>query len=184
MSWLVRQYARRVINVNVNIVIAGIMALGITVVVMSLLTRMGLENKYAITGLTFLVDLVADVLVYYGLHWFANHMPIGLPKRITPAYANLSFLRDATLVQFERAILSPVLYTIALGLQHTLLQMGWGVEAATAIGFGVGIASARSLHTMWMVRQERRAIHRQKAQAAAEPAGVAEPVPESLRRGA
>jgi hypothetical protein len=78
----------------------------------------------------------------------------------TAAYAGLTFMRDATLVQFERAMLSPVMYIAALGLQQRLLHIGWGLEAATTAGFIVGIAMTRTLHTMWMLRAERRAgIH-------------------------
>jgi hypothetical protein len=81
------------------------------------------------------VDALADIIVYFGLHWFANHMPRTRIPRLKPEYQELTFLRDATLVQFERAVLSPLLYVIALGTQNTLLHRGWSVAASTAIGF-------------------------------------------------
>jgi hypothetical protein len=179
MHWLARLYDRRIINVNVNIVVAGIIAMAITVGVMHLANRFGfiedlqgvapnfrahlfgrkfeiIGQKLVISGLTFIVDLVADVAVYYGLHWLANHMPRKKP-RPRSAYTDLTFMRDATLVQFERAIISPILYAFALGLQNALLHQGVGVEKATALGFCAGIAASRTLHTLWMLRQERRA---------------------------
>lgn len=178
MRRLVHWYDQRIVNVNINIILAGALALGITVVVMHALVSLGLENNYAITALTFLVDLVADVGVYFALHWAANHMPRSAPRVVNVAYGRLGFLKDATLVQFERAVLSPVLYIIALGLQHTLLRLDWGVAAATSVGFAVGIACSRSLHTLWMLRQERAA----RARAAARPA-PAQDAP-ALRKGA
>lgn len=179
MRWLAL-YDRRIVNVNVNIVAAGLMAMVVTVGVMHLAERFGVlhaiagwmpdlsipwrgrrvdisGDKLTISGLTFLVDVVADVLVYYVLHWLANHMPRKTRPVRTGAYANLKFMRDATLVQFERAILSPILYAAVFATQNTLLHRGWSVEAATAIGLGTGIALTRCLHTLWMFRQERRA---------------------------
>jgi hypothetical protein len=173
-------YDYRIVNVNVNVIAAGVAALGFTVGVLHLMDRTGalgavtnlvrgrefslpglpfrfMGEKMVIGGLTFAIDLIADVLVYYALHWVANHMP--RPRQVprTRAYADMSFMRDATLVQFERALLSPVLYIAALGLQQRLLHTGWSVEASTAIGFTVGIAMTRVLHTLWMLRAERRA---------------------------
>src|SRR5262245_26294593 len=116
MERLLRWYQRRIVNVNVNIIAAGILALGITVGVMHTLDRtFHFGNKAVISGLTFVVDLIADVAVYYLLHWVANHMPRQTERIINPAYADMSFLKDASLVQFERALLSPLLYIIALG---------------------------------------------------------------------
>lgn len=177
-------YDYRIVNVNVNIILAGVVAMGITVAAMhaaevsGLLERMagwvGRRNfrvwgyelqgeKFVVSGLTFVVDLVADVLVYYGLHWVANHMPRkggrngGRGGGGRGAYADLSFVRDATLVQFERALISPVLYIAALGLQSKLLHEGRSVAFATWVGFTVGLILTRVLHTMWMLRMERRA---------------------------
>ena len=173
-------YDYRIVNVNVNVVAAGIAALGVTVGALHLMDRSGalatvtslvrghefsipglpfrfIGEKLVIGGLTFAIDLVADVLVYYALHWAANHMPRRRQVPPTRAYADLTFMRDATLVQFERALLSPVMYIAALGLQQRLLHVGWGLEASTAIGFGVGITITRVLHTMWMLRAERAA---------------------------
>jgi len=168
MGWFTRLYDRRVVNVNVNIVVAGILAMGITVGVMHMAEEWGvipwldqalpITREFIINFLTFWVDVVADVAVYYVLHFVANHMPRSAPRPKGPGYTELSFVRDATLVQFERAVLSPLLYVIALGAQHALLKAGHSVAYSTAIGFGAGIAAVRVLHTFWMLRNEKRAI--------------------------
>ncbi|MEX2217186.1 MAG: hypothetical protein WD749_00375 [Phycisphaerales bacterium] len=179
MRWLVHLYDRRIVNVNVNIVIAGLMALGITTLVVHYADASGLiqavvgrvpdvrftllgvrvaitGQSLVINGLTLGVDALADIIVYFFLHWFANTMPRKRIPRLRPEYQELTFLRDATLVQFERAVLSPLLYVIALGTQSALLHQGYSVAAATSIGLALGIVTARLLHTMWMLRQERR----------------------------
>lgn len=191
MGLLGRLYRRRVVNVNVNIVFAGLMAMAVTVGVMHLADASGLlatlkgrvpdlhltlfgrtfrivGQKLVISGITFFVDMIADVTVYYGLHFVANHLPRKFGFVATGAHAHLSFMRDATLVQFERAVLSPLLYTVALGTQNTLLHQGWSVESATAIGLGSGIALTRCIHTLWMLHQERRAAAKTAAASAAE----------------
>jgi len=189
MTWLRAFYSRRIVNVNVNVVVAGVFALLITIGVMHLADRWGLiarmqgfapdfnfdlmgrrfeleGHKFVISGLTFVVDIIADVLVYYGLHWLANHMPAQKSNCAkNPAYADLSFMRDASLVQFERAIISPLLYVVALGLQNTLMHKGVSIERATAAGFALGILVSRLVHTLWMLRQERRALVRLKTAA-------------------
>lgn len=167
MDWLATWYSKRIVNVNVNILLAGVLALGVTVIAMHaaetsglverLASLLGVNFKLIVGGLTFIVDLVADLAVYYFLHWYANHGPRRLQLRIDPAYAHLSFMQDATKVQLERLTLSPILYIIALGGQHLLLHADFSVGAATAIGFAAGLATTRTLHTFWMLAEMRRA---------------------------
>lgn len=171
MHRLARWYAQRIVNVNVNIVVAGIAALGITVAVMHPLEllgfhhwverKTGLDHKLAVGGLTFLVDLVADIVVYFALHWLANHWPgRASPKILKPQHAHPTFMRDATMVQVQRMVLGPLFYMTALGTQHAMLRAQFSVAASTAVGFGLGLVFTRVLHTMWMLRQERRLVQR------------------------
>ncbi len=150
MRSLGRLYSRRIVNVNVNIVAAGLLALGPLTLTVYIATRhLGLTNRLGIAALTFTADLVYDVIIYYALHWLANHSPL---RRLHPGRpARPSFFRDASLVQFERAILSPILYTVAIGLQQWLMHGGMSPERATAISFSVGILTSRILHTIWMI---------------------------------
>lgn len=180
MRRLARWYDNRIVNVNVNILAAGAVALVFTSGFMHLLERTGAlaamtrfvgdrhfhvpwthsvvdADKLLVGGFTFIVDLIADVAVYYGLHWVANHMPRSVPRAKPAAYANLSFIRDASLVQFERALLSPILYIAALGIQGSMMHDGHGVGVSTAAGFAVGLLVSRTLHTLWMLAAQRRA---------------------------
>lgn len=170
MEFLLRWYSRRIVNVNVNIIIAGAVALFATGGIMHALVELGLPShrKFLVGAITFFVDLVVDVGVYYALHWIANHMPRMTAYIINPAYANQSFIRGATLVQFERALLSPLLYVFALSLQHWALHSGHSVFFATTVGFAIGITITRVLHTIWMLYSERRAAQRHAERSGAE----------------
>lgn len=178
MRFLAELYSRRIVNVNVNVVLAGLLALPPTVLVVYLSRHLGVtdDQAFLITAITFFADIVFDVAIYFALHWLANHMP-RRSKWIHPAYEGLSFVRDATLVQFERAVISPLLYCVALGLQHYLMLMGSSRERATVIGFIVGIAVARVIHTLWMLRNERRAMAKVSGRNQQPPAQQDRPAP-------
>ncbi|MCC6677298.1 MAG: hypothetical protein IT436_09145 [Phycisphaerales bacterium] len=176
MVFLARLYARRIVNINVNIILAGTLAMGLTLIPVYF-SRRFTDHKATIMAVTFLSDIIFDVVIYYALHWLANHMP---KRRRQPgvAIADLSFLKDASLVQFERALLAPVYYGVAMSTQYLLLHPHttgplasfirlltgqppdvpavFSREAATATALMFGIMSTRILHTIWMVRQERR----------------------------
>jgi len=171
-------YDKRIVNVNVNVILAGGIALVITLAALRLLESTGTVSwlvshvsavklslfgyqlkpeTFVLNALTLVIDIIADVLVYYLLHWIANHMPRKRAAMAPLAYADLSFMRDASLVQFERALLSPVLYVIALLTQNKLLHEGFSLTVSTSVGFAIGLAFSRTLHTIWMIRAERRA---------------------------
>ncbi len=164
MMWLGRVYGRRIVNVNLNVVLAGSVALLPTIWIVSLTRDLGIDNKLAITAITFVSDLVFDVVIYFALHWLANHLPRRWGSVSSHAYQHLSFIRDASLVQFERMLMAPVLYTVALGLQNFLMHDGISREWATVWGFAIGLAITRCMHTFWMLRAEGRAKKR-KAEA-------------------
>lgn len=157
MSWLARIYGRRVVNVNVNILLAGALALGPTLWIVSLTRDWGVHNALAITAITFVADVVFDVAIYYLLHWLANHLPRRWGRVTSAAHAHLSFVADATLVQAQRFVLAPILYVVALGTQYVLIHQGTSREWATLIGFGLGLLITRTIHTFWMLREARRA---------------------------
>jgi putative flippase GtrA len=167
MSWFQRWYARRIVNVNVNILLAGALAIAFMYAVMYVLHKLGIDQhvadrlkvnvKLVNVTLSFLIDVVADVSVYYFLHWYANHAPGKLGgKLINPEYSDLTLMQDATKVQLERIVLSPILYGIALGGQFVLPQwFAISPPKAAAISFAAGVIIARVLHTVWMLREQR-----------------------------
>lgn len=184
--WLGRHYANRIVNVNVNILLAGLLALAPTLLVVRLvenLLRSGVVNsaklhmgdKAIISAATLIADILFDVTIYFVLHWIANHSGVFAKMRMRSVTAQVQrhearlediadaaaksvpFFKDATKVQFERMILSPLLYLLFLGTQFLLMTVKHVPPVwATIIGFSVGILTVRTLHTLWMLRCERR----------------------------
>ncbi|MCC6660383.1 MAG: hypothetical protein IT437_05810 [Phycisphaerales bacterium] len=167
-------YARRIVNVNVNIVAAGLISITLVTGVVHLARRWWLEegDYWLVSGVTFAADIVLDVAIYFFLHWWANHCG---PRRYTTGellHADLTYFKSVTLVQFERAALSPLLYAIALVLQQVMMRHGVSEELATAVSLLAGVGATRVLHTMWMLEQERRARARLRTGPAAAPQAV------------
>lgn len=153
-------YARRIVNVNVNVIVAGVLALMPVLLIVKGYHRLGLPNAW-LPAVTFVADVVCDVAIYYGLHWLSNHAPIMRRERLeTLAYAatvdHVPFFKDATIVQVQRMVLSPVLYGLWLGAQWVLVHdFGWHPVTATAVGFALGVGIARTMHTIWMLWEMR-----------------------------
>jgi hypothetical protein len=76
-QWLRRQYAKRVVNINVNITVASLAAIVGTVVVVHFSRYLGVEDsdKTLIMVITFVADWLIDLFVAVTLHWLANHWP-------------------------------------------------------------------------------------------------------------
>lgn len=156
MVLVARLYARRIININVNIVLAGVLAGGLTLIPVHMTRRVGIDNPWAIKAIALAADICFDVVIYYLLHWVANHTwnPYRKARAGEP---KLSFLRDATLVQFERALLAPAYYGVMLGVLSVAMHVyGAGREWATIVAVLAGLAITRAMHTAWMIRRTRR----------------------------
>lgn len=163
-------YARRIVNVNINILAAGMLALVPVAACVHVIHKTELvTNTWWITAITFGLDIIFDFSIYFVLHYLANHGPLRVLVSANPAYRGLSFLHDAGIVQVQRAILSPLLYIIWLGVQKYLLhyELANGFWATIAGGV-LGIGTSRVLHTIWMLQDERRhALQRAQAGAVA-----------------
>jgi predicted secreted protein len=190
-----RWYSRRIINVNVNIIAAGLLALLPVLACVKLMEHflatpaaadreiLQTHHKLIISATTFLSDVIFDVVIYYFLHWMANHAPLLNKHRqeqidaiADAAVESSPFFRDATRVQIQRAVLSPLLYLLWLGTQFIMMQVyGFGVGWSTVGGFVIGVSVARTLHTYWMLKEER-------ARNAAIAMGRLEKMPEERRK--
>lgn len=167
-------YARRIVNVNINVVAAGLLAL-VPVLICVKLTewalsrgivdgdRLHVSDKVLIGVVTFVADIIFDVAIYYALHWLANHAPWLKADRLhqieavaEAAVESSPFFKDATRVQVQRMVLSPLLYVLWIGTQQALMHThSFPTSWATVIGFCVGVGTARTLHTYWMIGEER-----------------------------
>ncbi len=191
---VVAWYAKRIVNVNINIILAGILALGPVLVCVKfaeyLLSsglvknqRLHAHHHTVISAVTLVSDIIFDVGIYFVLHWLANHagkrIPVVVEQRIEgvadAAAESVPFFKDAAKVQLQRAVLSPLLYILWLGSQFVFMNVfEWSAVWATVGGFCIALGVVRTLHTFWMLREERRVRDRC---AAAQPAKCCDALP-------
>lgn len=71
------QYRRRLININVNITVASVLAaIGGTIVIhFTRYIGVGPDDKTLLIIITLAADWLIDLVVAVGLHWVANHWP-------------------------------------------------------------------------------------------------------------
>ncbi|MEM9064208.1 MAG: hypothetical protein AAGB51_01825 [Planctomycetota bacterium] len=176
---LFRLYQRkRIININVNIATAGLTAIAIGAGVVWIFKKAfpGLPT-YAYTTTGLIADVIIDVGLYFALHWAANHWrPVKgrteKEKRALEADPP-PFWKDATLVQFERAILSPIFYLLSAGGMETLQRaLGWHASLAMIVGFSSALVITRVIHTIWGLRSGRFRDHHEQTARAPEPGGA------------
>lgn len=146
---------KRVVNINLNIVAAGFLAIALAKFpIMYIGDWIGPEHKLIIAAIAYVVDTVFDVLVYYALHWVANHWnPNGhLPKHDDRPKSR-RFIHDATRIQAERMALVPIFILIGPGGMWALqkfadIHHSW----AFVIAFVTAIITTRIIHTTWGLR--------------------------------
>ena len=156
---LFRLYQRkRVININTNVVIAG---LGSTAIVAGLLWffRAVLDTQWPTWGYTAFslgADIVLDVALFLGLHWVANHWRPSAGRtdreRAQLGAAAPPHLEDSAKVQLERAVLSPLYYLIAVAGTEWLQRLGIHPAWAVLIAYPAGLLVTRTIHTVWGLR--------------------------------
>ncbi len=148
---------KRVVNINVNVFVAGLLSIALAKYPVMLVSAMiGHEHKFIISIAAYVIDTTIDVVLYFGLHWIANHWrPLKethiVDKLTTPAESRTrNFLVDVGKVQAERFALVPIFACIAIGgmwsLQHfASVQPKW----AFVIAFIVAMIFTRIIHTIW-----------------------------------
>ena len=111
----------------------------------------GTEREFLIAAIAYLIDTVFDVLVYYGLHWIANHWsPNGRHPSSSHHRDVKGYLHDATRIQAERMALVPIFIIIGPGGMWALDKFA-DVQHSRAfvIAFGAAIITTRIIHTCW-----------------------------------
>jgi len=154
---------KRIININANIITSGLLAIVLSKYPVLWVGRfIGTDHPMRITIAAGVIDMIVDVFMYYALHWMANHWKPSWKKNAPNKNApqpgskadTMTFMRDASLIQFERVLLSPLYYAVAMGLMYGLqtgtthMDHSW----AFVIGFTSGIVVTRIVHTIWGLR--------------------------------
>jgi hypothetical protein len=140
---------KRVVNINVNVTLAGLVAILIAKWPVKFVADWIGEDRIFLNSLAaYFIDMVVDFMVYFSLHWLANHWKPGKPAPIDRARL-VHFAQDTLAVQAERIVLVPVFALLAIGgmtlLQHrTDLAPEW----AFVVTYLVAILVTRVLHTV------------------------------------
>tara|TARA_R110000737_G_scaffold2923_8_gene8786 strand:- start:44804 stop:45394 length:591 start_codon:yes stop_codon:yes gene_type:complete len=146
---------KRIINVNVNILAAGLISIALTKYPIHWISLwIGEDKRFLISVIAYVLDTIMDVCVYYGLHWIANHWnPHGHHPEIDQRSKYKNFAREATRVQAERAALVPVFMLVAMGGMWALqkyaeIRASWSFVFA----FIAAMLVTRVIHTVWGYR--------------------------------
>jgi hypothetical protein len=153
-----RFYQRhRIVNVNLNIIGAGLLAVAISKFpVLWLSALIGSQHKLINSLAAAVVDGIVDIGIYYALHWIANHWRPIRPRDESDAPDNhAAFWKNASLVQFERLTLTPLFYLIAIPGMWALQHAGWSASWAFVASFSVGLVVTRVVHTAWALKTGR-----------------------------
>lgn len=140
---------KRVVNINLNVIAAGLLAIALAKFPVAWTAEwIGRENKFVISLAAYGIDMVFDLIVYFGLHWIANQWKPGDPEPVDKQRVG-RFFADALVIQAERMVLVPVFAAIAIGglwmLQYkTDIGVGW----LFVITYVIAILVTRVLHTI------------------------------------
>ncbi|MFG0327344.1 MAG: hypothetical protein ACF8SC_08800 [Phycisphaerales bacterium JB037] len=152
---------KKIININVNIIAAGLLAIAVAKLpVYWVTTWIGDGPKWLKVVCAMAIDGAADILIYFLLHWFANHWTPPWVKTPDPSDDPIvdpaSFWKEASLVQVERYLLSPVFYLIAGGGMLALMKFGDVADSwAFVFAFTAAILVTRIVHTLWGLKTGR-----------------------------
>jgi len=154
---------KRVVNINVNVFVAGLVSVAIAKYPVAVISAaIGHEHKLLISVLAYVIDTAIDVMMYFGLHWVANHWrPSGVVEKAIAVeeeqpgdgVKKRSFWVDVAKVQAERIALVPIFAGMAIGgtwaLQHfAKIKPDWAFVWA----FIAAMIVTRVLHTIWGYR--------------------------------
>ncbi|MEN0019847.1 MAG: hypothetical protein AAF747_03075 [Planctomycetota bacterium] len=161
---------RRVINLNTNIVAAGLLSTLLVMAIVWLMKRAGLIlPTWGFTTTSIVLDIVLDVAIFTGLHWVANHWrPLRgkhARERAELAAAPPPFVQDTAQLQVERAVISPLYYLLAGGMTEILQRLSWSPVWAIALAYPAALLVTRVVHTTWGLRSGTHCDHHKREQA-------------------
>ena len=143
------------VNVNLNIIGAGFLGIAISKFPVLWVTGwIGAEHKLINSVVAAVIDAIADVAIYYALHWVANQWRPIKPAR-EHELPQVGFWRHATLIQFERLMFTPAFYVIAIGGMWALQHAGVSASWAFVLAFSAAILVTRLIHTLWCLHTGR-----------------------------
>lgn len=165
---------KRVVNVNINIIAGGLTAIAIGAVIVKIVERLapGLPT-WAYTAIGTGADIIADVMLYFLLHWVANHWrPIKSDNAVAQHALEADkppFWKDAGRLQLERAALSPLFYVMSVGGMEGLQRSGMAAGWAMIVSFSTALVITRIIHTLWGLKSGSLRDHHERPATPSEP---------------
>src|SRR3989344_6528283 len=109
MNKLLKAYKeRRIVHINVNIIIAGILSTLLAIYPVYLLSNV-IDNTKVFVITSFLVDGVIDFSLFSILHGFVNN------KKLRKASKIRIFANDILIIQKQRIVLTGIFFIFATG---------------------------------------------------------------------
>ncbi len=143
----------RIININLNVIGAGFLAIALAKwPVHAFSVWVGEQHKLLISVAAALIDGLADIAIYFVLHWVANHWRPLTAQKPGDDDTHPDFWRDASVVQFQRLALTPLFYLVSIGGMYGLQHWGMRASWAFVVAFATAIVLTRIIHTWWGLR--------------------------------
>lgn len=140
-------YARsRIVHINLNACISGIVSLVISAQIVYT-SNFFLNNPWGIVIFAYLVDGIVDFLVFGGLHLVLYHIRSGVWSYST----NLA--KDLSILQTQRIMFSWVTLIASGGLHYVLIEAGMGRTRAFIIAYAIGLLVTRTVHTVYGLKR-------------------------------
>lgn len=73
--WCARAYSRRIVNINLNIIVAAVTAVALASGVVHLAELLGVRSKAVLAFIMVAGDWFFDLVIAVSLHWLASHWP-------------------------------------------------------------------------------------------------------------
>ncbi len=132
----------RVVHINVNAIIAGVLSLIISSYLV-FLTYYLTNDMIAVLLISYVVDGAMDFVIFAGLHLIAYR---GWFSRLS--FAKI-LARDIAYLQTHRALLAIITLIIGVGVQFILMQYGLGRARSFIIAYGLALLVTRTGHTIY-----------------------------------
>jgi len=132
----------RIVNINLNIIIASIFATLLSAYPVYL-TNMFTNSEIVIAGIAFFIDATIDFFIFAILHLrvHKHHMLKFRPSK--------KIVRDLLKIQIHRGVLSSLYFIIAFGGHFFLLTRGFERTASFLLTYILAIIVTRNLHTIY-----------------------------------
>lgn len=144
--WFEAYQARRVVHINVNLVVAAVLSMAATSGVLAA-TRPWLDGAVGVAAFTAVVDGVLDVVAFAALHAWVSRRGW---DRLQTQHGSL--VGDTARLQMHRFVLAPLFYVVSVGGHGLLVSAGVDRIVGAWVAYMGALMLTRTLHTTYGLR--------------------------------